>query len=67
VCAVPLRRPPVDLALGAVGPLDVDSDRDRVAAVADIQAFELAAPLIRHMLDRLTIHPSRVERMFECV
>jgi len=54
-------------ALGAVGPLDVDRDRDGLAVVADVEAVEFAAPLVRRVLDRLAIHGPRVEQMFGLV
>ncbi|HEX2360903.1 MAG TPA: hypothetical protein VHI11_02405 [Jiangellaceae bacterium] len=51
----PLQGPPVDLALGAVSPLDADRDRDGLAAVADMETVEYAAPLVRRVLDWLTL------------
>jgi hypothetical protein len=65
VRAGPLRRPPVDLTLGAVAPLDADGDRDGVEAVADVETFDLAAPLVGGMLDGLTVHSYSVEQMFD--
>jgi hypothetical protein len=63
VRAGPLACPCVDLAFGAVGPRHLDRDRD-VAVVLDVQALELAAPLVRRVLDRLTFHTNSVEHMF---
>jgi hypothetical protein len=49
---------PVHLALGAICPLDADCDRDGVAVLADVEAVELAAPLVGCVLDGLPVHAS---------
>jgi hypothetical protein len=67
VRAGPLACPRVDLTIGAVGPLDADGDRDGVAAVVDIKAVDLAAPLIGNVFDRLAVHYPIIEQVFGCV
>jgi len=61
--AGPLRGPRVDLALGAVGPLDADRDWDGLAVVADMVTVE-SPPLVGRVLDRLPVHSSSVEHTF---
>jgi hypothetical protein len=46
------------LALGAIGPMDADSDRDGVGAVTDVVAVELAAPPVGDVLDGPAVHSS---------
>jgi len=56
--------PSVDLALGAVCPLDANCDGDGVAVVADVETVELAAPLVGRVLRGLAVHMLSVEQTF---
>jgi hypothetical protein len=56
------------LTLGAVGPVDAHRDRDvRAAPVVDVAPVVPARPHVGCMLDRVTVHPPSVERLFETV